>query len=226
MNREESGQEFLDPEIETEYLAKGTTAEVSELINLPAEVRDRVPDGYVLKEYFTKHPNGESRFLQPPLEIAKSLRNRQETFHDLYRQDLPDLIVKSNFIIGRNANGEETIFELQPKVEAWKDAVYAFGVRANWEELKPEAQARALQELVNFTRRTRALIEDPDKPEIPDLFGSDNLVLTPEGNLRMVDTNISFSQDDDPNLYHECLSRLAQMEELVQELQSIGSPRA
>ena len=226
MNEERPGPEFLDPEIKAQYLDKGSTVEVQELENLPAEVRDRIPEGYVIKEYFTKHDNGESKLLDSPLAIAKTLRQRQDGFQEYYGQELPDLVVKSNFVIGRNRDGEETIFEIQPKVNMWRDAVYAFGVRAGWEELKPEAQARAIQELEAFTRRTRALVDDPAKPELPDIFGAYNLLLTAEGKLRMIDTNISFAQDKDPNLYQECVSRLTQMEELVKELKSLSPTSA
>ena len=205
--------EFLSSSIEAENFDEGTAVKVLALEHLPADIAERVPQGMLVKEYLTRTKDGQPRYDEPMLDLAQQLQNRQQRADEMFHAALPDLVVKSQFIVGQNQTGETTVFELQPKVDVFADATAFQTLKKRWAELTPAAQDRARQQLRTFVERAKVTREDED--EMLDLFGSENLVLNTVGELRFLDTNKDFSRLNSPELYEENAKRIDWIEEFL-----------
>lgn len=154
-----------------------------------------------------------------PKKMFRILRNRFENkaavFHEIEKYNLllkflgPALIAKSDeFIVDYTGTGTSRIVlcGLQEYVEGeildpWRlsgkdDLKNLFRSTSNREFQHPAVVRKARQAVAAFVKKTRRMITDTGY--IPDLAGIGNLVLTPDGNLKLVDINniVKINLDD------------------------------
>lgn len=215
--------EFLRPGIETTSKIQGSFTEVTRLDGLPPEILEKLPAGYVLKEYRTDAPDQDLRdktLFGPAapklslLEKARILKERQAAVADFFKEDLPDLVVRSDFFVGRGADNQPHMYELQPNIAKTIDVLGSSKIVQQFlDQARPEVRQHFLDQLERFVARGRVLLSQHDNPTLKnrtiDLHGENNLVGTPTGDVRLVDTNYLFELDSELyQTYGEQLDKL------------------
>lgn len=160
------------------------------------------------------------------------LKRRAEFLKAFYKKDFPNLLIEQRFMLEEDENGNSQIVELREKVENYSPVIDCppsgdFFRKGEFEAATlrnfvtsgkyTDSQLRSIATTIRkFTQRSRDLlktIKDPsavDFPDgfedfrgiLPDINGYHNLVITSEGDLKMIDTNQCYkldkSNDDDP----------------------------
>lgn len=168
------------------------------------------------------------------VQQASILRARQEFTKNLYDQ-LPNLVVESKFFVAEGSYGEPTVYELQPLISNHKNTSLEFN--QDKKSLKKELlgsfskeQLIILEtELTYFIIKTREFLkgnwpklQDPQK--LSGFFldiAAGNLVITPDGHLKVIDTNkfhdLSF-EDNTRDAYEYSVGDLEIILESVREM--------
>lgn len=197
---------------------EGEFTVVADLQNLPAGVREKVPEGYVIKQYkdrkfvlkdahifeFDPDFNEGSEITQDvqkarsPMGIAKKLQERQRLVRNYFDRDLPDLVVPSQFIVG-----SWHVYEIQRKMPA-NSLLIEESLLTPW---KSTTFAQRAKEVEQLTVNIRLLCQEkvPQVKQEIETFvrlieqmfeqanwfldlESGNLLFTKDG-LRIIDTN-------------------------------------
>lgn len=188
--------EFLREDISLSGDMHGHFTEVRNLEGLPESVKEQVPDGFVIKKYkLDKERTNQQLFginyEESLIERARILKRRQEFVRDFFKEDLPNLVLQSQFIVG-SGDYSEFIYEIQSKLE---DAI-AINIETIREHFlgKPEIIQKIKEQLRKFHKRGRLLKIQQEFSEFKGLgvdLGpkGENVVLTKDGDLRIIDTN-------------------------------------
>lgn len=199
--------DFLGNELKTRWVGGGTFTEVASIDNLPTELLSKIPDGYVIKKY---KKDSYKRLFKDPTKVFASgdeylglsaedkvqvLQKRQKFVKDFFKDVLPDIVVGSNYVLGGKSSDDAEIYEIQPKLEkniSLKSLDYD---EKALEFLSTSARCNLLEQLKLFLARAQ---EMPSKSDgfMVDIFG-ENLIVLPDGNLKMFDTNLLFHKYDD-----------------------------
>ncbi len=194
----QEGKPFLSDNIHLANFAegKGDFVTVKELKNKIADPSLGGEGKFVLKEY-NKDPVSDL-FAQKNLTLEKmaSLLKRRQEFTRAYYKELPELVVESQFLIAEGENGQPTIYEFQEKLNNFHETS-SEGIDNIVKSLDHEQKEVLIKELRYFVERTNDFIEQKNLPEgfeeyesfFPDL-GEQNLVVTADGHLRVIDTNM------------------------------------
>ncbi len=225
---------FLNPEIkvgplESDKYGGGSFVEVGNLENLPESIREKVPQGYVIKQYRSSdQPMNLARelFLEGSKElkkeisvggIAKELKHRNLIMKNYFADSLPELIVPTQFVIGRDEKtNKKIIYEIQPRLSeastasmardsAFMEPIYRYyhwGVKEDKlvaieclnkfivyikSAFSPEVIDRLKRELPIFIKKITD-IRAENKYFPYDCAKLNNLLFTEHG-LRLIDTN-------------------------------------
>lgn len=218
-----------------EHIKEGTYTRVYEVQGGPT-------GDSVLKEY--KPDEFDSLFDEGPVSIheqARELQKREQTVSELYSQ-LPQLVVPTDFFIAKNAEQVETIYAFQTRLrdfiplfdetyaDSWEDGSYAMGkVFGEIRKLPIPEQRRLLDELRYFLERTIEIRSGINLPpdyleyawqvRVPD-FTHGNLVITREGDLRMIDTNYFNDLNASDEAVEEFWDVIPVFEKLIHELET------
>lgn len=203
---------FLKPEVKSKPLSAGRFTVVETIENLPESVREKVPNGYVVKGYKPDELRGLfSDIYISDLDIcAKRLKEREQFVRDYFAGTgplqswnawelknvprLPKLVVPSNFLVAKNnETGEKQIFQIQEKIIHLLRPLGFVATPEREKELDAldfKAKVRAIGETLAFIGRAKKFpLQNVDyHNRILDL-NPDNLLLTEEGRLRLIDTN-------------------------------------
>ncbi|MBP6060500.1 MAG: hypothetical protein KA515_00635 [Candidatus Pacebacteria bacterium] len=167
----------------------------------------RTRDGKSIRDHIT-YIEQESR----PLAVAKRLKKRQEFQRDFFKDTLPNFVLESQFIIGsKDEKSPEHIYEIQPKIYASIDLgnimkVFLHSIYSEEEEVRiimagdflmdslkkefgkdNDKMKSLIDQLKAFALKLEQLLEGPGYTL--DYSGNFNLIVTPEGILKLTDTN-------------------------------------
>ena len=126
--------DFLNPEINVSPLVdgryvRGFFTEVGNLDSLPEEVQKNTPEGYVIKQYLgignpeevakelllKEGSKGEKVSI---VGIAKELQQRHEMIKKYFDQSLPDLVLPTQLIVGKNEmTKKNSLYEIQSRLD-------------------------------------------------------------------------------------------------------------
>ena len=198
--------EFFRPGIETTSTMEGSFTQVTKLKGLPPEILERLPKGYVLKQYIN-NPELDKDLFGPDyaklsiVDKARILKERQTAVRAIFADDLPELVVPSDFLVGQGVDDEQPhLFEVQPNVPKGVDVLREWYHVENILEKSPQTRQAILGQLKLFVENGRKLQHQQDQPalkgKVLDLEGANNLIVTPDGDLRLIDTNYLFSPDN------------------------------
>lgn len=223
--------EFLSSDIHETSSTRGTFTRVTRLEGLPESVRQQYKKGMVLKEYNAGgvvNDEKETRLFGPEassmtlLEKATILRDRQRAIHEFFATELPDLVVKSDFLIGQGPDGRPHMYELQENIPKGFDVLRHEEQIAEWlNSSAPEIRQQAIEQLQRFIDRGDGLPDQQEnevlRDKVIDLIGTNNLLLTQKGELRLVDTNYLFAKSD-PRMYDSYAEKIEKLREFVQSI--------
>lgn len=191
-------------------IGSGQFVDVASVDNLPPELQAKVSEGstgYVIKKYkkdkyarLFKNPkdiygSGDEYLRLGAEDKVKILEKRQEFVRAFFKDVLPDLVVRSSYVLGEKSKDASEIYELQPKIETAISVQSLDYDKKAFEALSISARHNLLNQLKLFIEKAR---EMPGKSEgfMIDIFGG-NIVVLPDGNLKMLDTNLFFYVYDD-----------------------------
>lgn len=213
--------EFLKPEIKPGATQRGSFA-VVEKLNLPREILDKVPDGFVIKEYIGGDYS-DSRMFYPrdpnllsPTDKAKILKDRENFVREFFDRYLKGFVVPSDFFVGAGTRFENkpAIYQLQRYVDYYSDIVLRRWCDLNlrWQvnlehakvamrDLPAEHKRRLLLELKVFVGAMGDMPKQKDWPEFTgytlDIIGN-NILFDRSGHLRCFDTNMLLKEMERP----------------------------
>lgn len=132
--------------------------------------------------------------IQKPKAIAKAFKNRQEEHATFFEDSLPDLVLKSVFVVKKDEEGREKAYELQRRIKDAVDVTSGHGLSffkkcCDSEEYTREQIELIKKQLEVFLKKFNEILEE--KRKILDL-NEGNLLIDKEGKLLFVDTNIIF----------------------------------
>lgn len=223
--------EFLSPEIHETSSTFGTFTRVTRLEGLPESVRRQYKEGMVLKEYSAGgkvNEEKETRLFGPEaksltlLEKATILRDRQRAVHEYFVAELPDLVVKSDFLIGQGSDGQPHMYELQENIPKGFDVLRDQDHIEEWfNSCPPALRLQAINQLQHFIDRGAELPDQQEndvlRDKVIDLIGTNNVLLTQKGEVRLVDTNYLFAKTD-PRMYDSYAEKIQLLREFVQSI--------
>jgi|GEM_PF-6319437 len=142
-----------------------------------------------------------------PLALAKRLKERQEFHVNHFKDKLPDFILESQFMVGsKSRNSTPHLYEIQKKTESAVDLglifvqmhssyfpdhyVKIFGeqvIKSLRKKFKEDEIESLRDQLIEFRLKAAELLEK--YRYVVDIWGPFNLIITPEGKLKLVDTN-------------------------------------
>ena len=141
-----------------------------------------------------------------PETLARYLKKRQGFVKDCFKDSLPDIVAESQFIVGRkDADSPVAVYEIQPKFSDYVDLgafFHGFMGRISidgheWDfvhiadiikwRFEKEKIPSIKQQLEAFGREMRRISEEHGK--VIDIWGSGNVIITAEGQLKIIDTD-------------------------------------
>lgn len=195
-----------DRDLNTSDFNDGSFVVVREIHKLPKHIAPKLQAKYpghtfLLKEYKEDSLNGENASYlfgseEPYLTLqqkASLLIERQELLHQHFQIVLPDLVVRSEIGI---SNLGDTILEIQPKIEGvgYVDFIKRMDLQEAYcptsADLKYVLEQldlvhkQASQSLVQFQ------LQELASNAYADLSGRDNLMITPDLKVKLIDTNV------------------------------------
>lgn len=132
------------------------------------------------------------------IDVVTILKRRQAELVGHLETALPDAVLKSEFFLAPDANGQFSIYELQEKIPSHLDI--ATLNQQDLSSLSVEQRTRTRTQLEALLPRIEALINKDDVSPfyqrfLPDLsYG--NVAVTSQGDLKMYDTNICYRRED------------------------------
>ncbi len=195
--------EFINRDVQTRYLGSGNFCSAIESTHMPEELRERVPHDYALKVYnFPNTIDAQGRKIYEQvlynlaedenpdqmtmMDKARLLKQRNERMSDYFKDELPEFIVPSTYIVSRDSAHKERVYEIQKKVSG---KLYESYTVEDFLELSGDQRRGLIAELKKFLQLFRAMEDDGYyKEHIPDLHTL-NIIITDDGKLRCIDTD-------------------------------------
>ncbi len=193
-----------------EPLGFGSFVDVRQISQLPPglapDLQKKYPNRpFVIKEYREDSIEGENAsYLFGSLEQDLTVRNKLVLLSERQKLiathfiDIDGLVPDSQFYYHQ----ESTIFEIQPKIDgvAFMDFIKSTDMQDQLALPEPQF-IKLLERLDQFVQRAEQPLSQAYIPELfqawIDLSGRDNLIITPQGDIRLVDTNTLCSPDMD-----------------------------
>ena len=188
---------------------------------------------FIIKKYKKENLKELSEGDMSTEETLNLLRRRYFFTKEFYKE-LPDLVLRSRFFIGKDEDGSETIFDVQQKIENYKgiDSVLDQGFNPKGNEVEVfsrlfKEQLQTLRsELIIFINRTKDFLTGNSFPEgYSDFssrafdFNSGNVVITSEGHLSIIDTNIYKNLWEEESTFEQFEHSLADLENVLKILE-------
>lgn len=198
--------DFVHPDVDVQTLDSGSFCTVLETTNIPDEIADRVTKDYVVKLYnfplagrsSSRRDAYESMLYDIPEDVdrldvaimdkAQHLKGQHQRMKEFFDEKMPDFVVPTTFIVAKNKQGEEGIYELQKKVDEkkfFKMDVRDFLKLSRSQQEALVAQIETLKQLVEAIRDGEYFDD-----HLPDM-NSSNLLVSNEARLHYIDTNSS-----------------------------------
>ncbi len=154
--------------------AKGYFTIVGNLENLPGSVKEKVPNGYVIKEYqYTVDVGDASKESARYIEVAKEFQHKYVLMKNYFAKSLPELVVPTQIIVGEDEKTKKKhLYEIQPRLDESSTAhlakpnnrsmenFYGHYIRGIWRY----DQSKAEKDLENFVAYIKN--QFPDKIDL------------------------------------------------------------
>ena len=163
------------------------------------------------------------------VDCSYILKNRQDQLKRYYDDVLPDLIVDSEFFIaGKSAGSGDKkdssfyLYEIQDRLKGFITFNHIEDeLHGNWKNKDQEVLKNLLSQLTAFYDVSKKMLSDLKdeyfKDYIPD-FHFGNIVVMPNGDLKIFDTNIMYSKHHDQRLQQvlsECKILMAYLKNIL-----------
>lgn len=206
---------FLDPSLKKKSFFDGEKEKGGSLtrvstFDVEKDIGSDIPNGYVLKEYkfpiFEKSDINKSHTLKlwfgvenvdsvDNLQtVAKILKERQKQAKKYFSDVLPQFVEVSHFVIGEDENSRPKIYEIQKRVEGkllgefWSEIIY---------ELSYSQLDNLEKEVISLLDKIAVMDEDPHYSSSLLDLSSDNIMVSKDGHLILLDTNVEVGLGDD-----------------------------
>lgn len=190
---------FLNKNIRHNYLDQGKFVMVNS-IKTPKELKEKVPKDYVLKTYTATADEEELLFGKQAesLDIeekARILKKRQQEYKKLFNKELPNLVIKSQFVVSGQNKDEARIYEIQPRIDRLISVDEHLDIN-QFKNFSQEIKQNLKLEILKFIKCARRIAESSKM--LIDFLGKPNLLITEKGELRLIDTNyIPLAENDE-----------------------------
>ena len=216
------GKDFIKDNISLSNLSKGDFVSVEEFkVNKEKQSDEKRS---VIKEYDLSSIDDLFRDKNLSLEEKAHILKRRQEFTQKFYSDLPSVVVKSQFILGRGSNNQSTIFEVQDKVNDYYTTDEDGKIVR---ELNIQQKENLVRELEYFITRTYDFLNQKDEafPESYDEYHSffpdvhvNNLVVTSECHLRIIYTNMYKHLWEEDSTYEDCERRLNELKQIKERI--------
>lgn len=181
---------FLNKNIKRNYLDQGKFVMVNS-IKTPEELKEKVPKDYVLKTYTATADEEELLFDKQAESLnieekAVILKQRQQEYQKLFSKELPNLVLKSQFIVFGQNKEDARIYEIQPRIDAHIPVNEHLDIN-QFKDFSQEIKQNLKLEILKFIKCARRVAESSKM--LIDFLGKPNLLITDKGELRLIDTN-------------------------------------
>lgn len=232
MERPRFHPDFITEDVEVKPVDAGKGSTLYGIKRLPAEIAELIPKNHALKVHSNDFEARLAQTFGPDharmsiMEQAQELRGRQRFVHDFFSRDLPELVVQSEFLVGKDPdNHKPRIFEFHKRLKIFADACRPDVLKEQFGAFDAPTQRGLLEQLRAFARRGRELAAQRDHPEytgkVLDLIGENNLIVTERGELKLIDTDILYDVEGDKAMADDFAEKLDLIERSADKLEAL-----
>ena len=187
-----------------EMFFEGSVTSVRDLPELPPNILEKIPQleksatGYVVKQYnkadanFSKQDSVLVGSVDTKSLVGQQLvlKARQAALSHYLGEELPDIIVPSEFFVARNDSDDFAVYEIQPRLPEYQtlDTIQAAFIK----KLNPRQREKLIATGRILLSNLRKLLTEENDPVfkvfVPDL-NSTNIAITNTGDIKIFDTN-------------------------------------